>query len=117
MPERIRLSRAKGWRKPAGAVVVSRPSRWGNPFTITECLEDDPTQTDEEARARCVRLFEGWLKGELELSGPDLRRRRVWILEHIGNLAGRNLACWCYLDHPCHADVLLELANAAGGPS
>jgi Domain of unknown function (DUF4326) len=32
VPERIQLSRAKGWRKPPGAVVVSRPSRWGNPF-------------------------------------------------------------------------------------
>lgn len=26
-------------------------------------------------------------------------------------LAGKNLACWCPLDQPCHADVLLELAN------
>ncbi|MGE2733815.1 DUF4326 domain-containing protein [Mycolicibacterium vaccae] len=26
-------------------------------------------------------------------------------------LAGRDLACWCPLDDPCHADVLLDLAN------
>lgn len=26
-------------------------------------------------------------------------------------LAGRDLVCWCPLDQPCHADVLLELAN------
>jgi hypothetical protein len=32
MPERIQLRRSEGWRKPPGAVVVARPSRWGNPF-------------------------------------------------------------------------------------
>jgi hypothetical protein len=26
-------------------------------------------------------------------------------------LAGRDLACWCPADHPCHADVLLDIAN------
>lgn len=26
-------------------------------------------------------------------------------------LGGRDLVCWCRLDQPCHADVLLELAN------
>ena len=31
-PKRIQLSRTKGWRKPEGAVVVSRPTKWGNPF-------------------------------------------------------------------------------------
>lgn len=28
-------------------------------------------------------------------------------------LCGRDLACWCPSDQPCHADVLLELANAS----
>lgn len=26
-------------------------------------------------------------------------------------LRGKHLACWCPLDQPCHADVLLEFAN------
>jgi hypothetical protein len=34
MPERIQLRRTKGWRKPEGAIVVSRPSKWGNPFRV-----------------------------------------------------------------------------------
>ena len=33
-PKRIQLSRKKGWRKPEGAIVVARPSRWGNPFKV-----------------------------------------------------------------------------------
>jgi Domain of unknown function (DUF4326) len=32
VPERIQLSRAAGGHLPAGAVVVSRTTRWGNPF-------------------------------------------------------------------------------------
>ena len=31
-------------------------------------------------------------------------------------VAGRDLACWCPLDSPCHADVLLELANPKEQP-
>jgi len=26
-------------------------------------------------------------------------------------LRGKDLACWCPLDQPCHADILLEVAN------
>jgi hypothetical protein len=30
----------------------------------------------------------------------------------MGDLRGRDLACWCAPTFDCHADVLLELANA-----
>jgi hypothetical protein len=96
MPERVRLERRLGWRKPEGAVVVARPSRWGNPFRIG---------TDGD-RARCVAQFRAaLLKGRLSFSPGEVRRE----------LAGRDLACWCPLDGPCHAEVLLETANGAGG--
>jgi hypothetical protein len=94
MPVRVRLERKKGWRKPAGAAVVARPSRWGNPFRIG---------TDGD-RAICVAKFrEALLGGRLPFSADDVRRE----------LAGRILACWCPLDGPCHADVLLETADGA----
>jgi ribosomal protein S27AE len=92
-PERIQLSRAKGWRKPEGAVVVARPSRWGNPFRV------EPTR---EGRARAVRLFELHAVGVTPFTAATLRHE----------LGGYDLACWCPLDQPCHADVLLALANA-----
>jgi hypothetical protein len=41
--------------------------------------------------------------------GYPQRNRLVLLLP---SLRGKNLACWCPLDQPCHADVLLELANA-----
>jgi Domain of unknown function (DUF4326) len=84
-PTRIQLRRTRGWRKPPGAVVVSRPGRWGNPFPV---VGGD--------RATAVEQYRAWLP----TSGLD-----------PAELRGRDLACWCPLDQPCHADVLLREAN------
>jgi hypothetical protein len=103
--ERIRLSRAKGWRLPANTVVVSRPGKWGNPFVVGR----DGTQ------AQCVGLFIQLARGFISFCDtPDVdtqmsAHRR--IRRSIASLRGKNLACWCALDKPCHADVLLHLAN------
>ncbi len=34
MSERVQLRRARGWRKPEHTIIVSRPSRWGNPYPV-----------------------------------------------------------------------------------
>jgi hypothetical protein len=96
VPVRIQLQRKKGWRKPTGAVVVARPSRWGNPFRVGV----DGTQSE------CVALYRKALDtGDLRFEGSDVRRE----------LAGKVLACWCRPGEPCHADVLLEMANDRAG--
>lgn len=96
MPHRVRLSRAKGWRKPENTVVVSRPTKWGNPYR--------PGDT-AESRAEAVGRYEDDLRsGRLRVTVGDARRE----------LAGHDLACWCSLDGPCHAEVLLRVANARG---
>lgn len=41
--------------------------------------------------------------------------RNVAPLKDIEELCGKDLACWCPLDQPCHADVLLELAAQRSG--
>ena len=95
MPSRIQIRRTRGWRKPPGGIVVGRPGKWGNPYKAA------PGQrTAEEA----VRLYRrDLLTGKLAFTLTDVRRE----------LAGKDLMCWCALDRPCHADVLLELANSA----
>ncbi len=114
-PSRIQRQRIKGWRLPANTVIVDRSSRFGNPFTAAGCREAGYEGTDEAIAHRCVEAFRTWL-------GPYWRnnwdseeslRKRQFILDHLGDLRGKNLACWCKPDMPCHADVLLELANAA----
>lgn len=97
MPERIQLSRRKGWRLPPDTVVVARgPGRpWGNPYQAGKDGEGD--------RAYLVRLYRAYM--ERPEQAPLRARARA-------ELRGRNLACWCPLDgEPCHADVLLEIAN------
>jgi hypothetical protein len=86
---------------PPNTVKVDRSTKWGNPWTLADCNGD---------AAEAVRMFRarfiGPLKG-LAASGSYIAR----IAEDIGELRGKNLACWCKLGDPCHADVLLELAN------
>ena len=94
MPTRIQLRRSKGWRKPENAVVVARPSCWGNPHRAAA-----PTVDAHRAAVEAFRA--DLLGGALPYSADDVRRA----------LAGRDLACWCRADLPCHADVLLEVAG------
>lgn len=100
LPPRIQLSRQKGWRMPPGAVKVDRSTMWGNPFVA----DGDP--------AWAVGLFESWLRDGAGLDAdPTLSAQRAAILKRLPELRGRPLACWCKPGTPCHADVLLELAN------
>jgi hypothetical protein len=103
MPERVKLSRRKGWRKPENTLVVARPSRWGNPFSWAS----QPTRDPVAARAAAVQQFRSMIDDD------ELRERVGYPSddEIRASLAGKNLACWCPLDGPCHADVLLEIAN------
>lgn len=95
-PKRVQLSRRKGYRKPDGAVMVARPSKWGNPYRGPDAAEHFAA----ELRA-CMEDF---------YARPfDLQIRT--IAETVHRLRGRDLACWCPLTSPCHADVLLEVAN------
>jgi len=95
-PCRIQRRRVKGWKMPENTVYVGRPSIWGNPFA--------PDEYGIEDRAHAVEVFSNMLKYGNDDDYPledEIRR----------HLRGKNLACWCPLDQPCHADVLLELAN------
>jgi hypothetical protein len=90
MPQRFQRSRRKGARLPAGVVVVTRPTKWGNPHPL------------DLGRAEAVRRYrEDLLAGRLEVTVEDVERE----------LRGKDLACYCPLDEACHADVLLEIAN------
>jgi len=106
-PQRIQRKRSKGWRMPEGAVYVGRPSYWGNPYGPlgfpAEAVTDGMVWSDQW-RPWAVKRYRAWL----ELPGETGFARKV---EAVVELAGKDLACWCPLDEPCHADVLLEIAN------
>ena len=107
MSERVQLSRRKGARIPPNTVVVSRPSIFGNPFTV-----------GETSATQAVALFHTWVMDEHALDGyihaqhaDEMRKRRTKLLAALPKLRGKNLACWCALTEPCHADILLLVAN------
>ena len=106
MPERIQRKRTKGWRMPANTVYVGRPSKWGNPFTIG--------MYRDFSAADAVRGYRRWMRRELSArSCENVFGRPPSTKEIKAALHGKNLACWCPLDGPCHADTLLRIANGS----
>jgi hypothetical protein len=150
-PKRIQRRRVAGWRMPAGAVYVGRPSKWGNPFGYRDYtglarvpaalgegeweyegrISGDGARHDYHhpdgrvsvchvrymTRGECVETFERMLTGNLTPSmrasapGGKFVRNQMTVDDIVRELAGRDLACWCPLGEPCHADVLLRIAN------
>lgn len=115
-PQRLQLSRRRGFDLQAMSVAlnglpakrITRPGPWGNPFTTAETAERYGLPPDA-AQARAVELCGQWLRGTLDPAlspGPPPSRAAI-----RAELAGHNLACWCRPGTPCHADVLIELAN------
>jgi hypothetical protein len=124
-PVRLQLSRRKGFdlqalsRETNGleAVNVARPSRWGNPFKVGDphpyaLPEDLATEAGRREMAMdaqcCVDVY------ALSIATANL----ICDGRVTNELAGKNLACWCSTEPGthCHADILLELANAAATP-
>lgn len=95
-PVRVQLSRVRGWKMPPNTMSVARPHPMGNPHCVGFCPTCGVTHTREEAIAEFQAMF---------TNNPFL----VAMTEQA--LKGKNLACWCKLDEPCHADFLLRLAN------
>lgn len=106
-PHRVQLRRTKGWRMPPNTVSVARPTRWGNPFTIASFHDAGFKGDKRTAASRCVDAFRAWALGEHHWA----HRMTMPPPPDFSALRGKNLACFCPLDQPCHANFLLELAN------
>lgn len=112
-PVRLQLSRRKGFDLQAlsraanglEAVNVARPGPWGNPFVVGV----------DGTASYCVDLYKAVLSGLIALTTKadvDAQKRCLDVAhKRLHELRGKNLACWCRAGKPCHADVLLELAN------
>ena len=121
------MSRQHPWRADnPDAVVVARPSKWGNPFAAR--IPHGEVLQGRETRAVLVEQYRRWLvdgaSTDKAVASLPLRTPQgdVWVAsmplvsrptlrEIRAALAGKDLACWCPTSQPCHADVLLELAN------
>ncbi|MGQ0698517.1 MAG: DUF4326 domain-containing protein [Panacagrimonas sp.] len=100
MAQRVQMRRTAGWRKPENVIYVGRPTEWGNPWRVggkAHGAIDPATAVAHYAHA----LLNGELKDGTGTS----------LVDRLAELRGKDLACWCDLDKPCHADVLLHQAN------
>jgi hypothetical protein len=109
-PKRIQRKRTKGWTMPPNTVYVGRPSDFGNPFVVGDPVYSQAAHFDDDSslsagsiwvtEMNCPLLFRVWAE-QMSTSYP------AWL----DRLRGKSLACWCKEGDPCHADILLELAN------
>lgn len=104
MPKRIHRKRTKGWKMPKGAVSVTRPGKWGNPFVVS------PTRKPGSRTGVCYFAVQT-TEEAVETYREMLKQTPAMVVEAIAELGGKDLACFCKLTEPCHADVLLEIAN------
>lgn len=117
-PIRIQRKRVKGWKMPVNCMYVGRPTKWGNPFKLTKDgwimyykagkVIGNPwcywSVCGKFSLLDIVELYEKWLTGEV-------KRDYLPVPPNVAELNGKNLACFCKIGDPCHADVLLKLAN------
>ena len=117
-PIRIQRRRAKGWRMPEGAVYVGRGSRWGNPYRVKLSIYGRWLVVAPVVEGSVVidRFGDHNDAASLALDLFRERANRGGFAEKAKTqLRGRDLACWCSPGAPCHADVLLDLANVPAG--
>lgn len=108
MPIRVQRKRTKGWRMPENTVYVGRGSRWGNPFvvgkdgTVQECISKYAANLLPYTHKPPNNGLDKFYISDANLKDLEFELR------------GKNLACWCALEQPCHADLLLKWANEPG---
>ncbi len=108
--ERVQRKRTKGFKLPENTVCVTRGTKWGNPFAVLQEGKEWVVLGEcgnywgaiygnkDDAARKAVECYSGWIDGQIGIKNLD-----------INELKGKNLACFCSLDSPCHADYLLEL--------
>lgn len=110
MPERVQLSRRKGWKMPPNTIKVDRTTKWGNPCIVGV----------HGTREQCVRWLELALAGHIVLGHKKdadgyLADKLIAYVKMVRRdrrfLVGKNLACWCPIGEPCHVDPLLDVAR------
>jgi hypothetical protein len=74
------------WKKNSNAVYIGRPSKYGNPFK----LSDMPL-------GKCLGMYRLYLQAMLKVN--------PYFLDE---LKGKDLVCFCPLDKPCHGDIIIE---------
>jgi len=120
MPKRIQRKRTTGWTMPDGVVSCTRGGQYGNPFKIGGYYMKGDAFGRRDAFALTYTQALGKREADERYTYIETAEQAVdWFRWYVGvtgrkfgELRGKDLACWCPLGSPCHADVILEIANA-----
>jgi len=117
--KRIQRKRTKGWKMPENTKFVGRPTKFGNPLKLAGGVIFIDASHRRNILDRWVFYNYGNIKDLISLykqlwSGVIFQNKdlQYWSDRFkkldLNELKGKNLACFCSLDSPCHADVILE---------
>lgn len=114
--KRIQRKRVKGWKMPPKTVYVGRPTKWGNPFI----LKDAYSEAAHDLSSMKIKYTDPKNEGARDWSGYATELAIINYKRYLSGhpeivaaakieLKGKDLACWCKIGEPCHADVLIEV--------
>lgn len=108
MPTRIQRSRKIGFRLPPNTICISRGTKFGNPFTVSEYGRGSAIANFKECLQYPHMVY--YFFEELEATVQYLRFK--WMSENIHLIRNADhIACFCGLDEACHGDTLIEFSN------
>ncbi len=119
MPNRVQQRHYRGYRLPPETVSVARPTKWANPWIVRWGIAEAGAASTWHVRHHDTRDVAGPYPDQAAAAKAAANLYRVHLGENpdlatasVLELAGKDLACNCHPDWPCHADILLEVANA-----
>jgi hypothetical protein len=99
-----RVQRTRDAKSSPDVIDVGPGTKWANPIKKQDV---DALVSSEPDIAAAVQAH-GWKAGAVILYRDHLLEANLDPTE----LQGKDLSCTCKLTDPCHADLLIELANA-----
>lgn len=105
---RIQRKRSKGFKLPDNCICISRGTKWGNPFTVSELGRTEAIRRFKECLLKPAMAYRYFCYMEETITQTNRFR---WMAEHLQDLRGKDIACFCSTDEDCHGDVLIELLN------
>lgn len=125
-PIRVQRKRTKGFKLPPNTVCVTRGTKYGNPFKVSNgCIvfkvdknRELPLymlKNDDDPNFILSHWYGLFITGAREFAGiklPDWKQFNPLPIYEIKALKGKNIACFCNLDKDCHGDFILTIANS-----
>lgn len=112
-PKRVQRKRTKGFKMPENTVYVGRPTKFGNPYKVQDFLIESGQDLQNQGfeGMEHTRHWGNYAYGLMFQAYRNHLEEKGLIETIKKELRGKNLACWCALDKPCHVDILLKIAN------